>query len=126
MSRGSYSKTTRTGEKQRDTINAAVLNGECDLMALQEATGHILEYLDVSDGWNHAGNKLAAGLADKADAIMARRAEKLERTEKRRQYEVGMNAARAAGDQALYTRLAEECRRVTWEPGGMAELMSPF
>ncbi len=109
-------------KRERDEIGTAILNSTHDLRTCQEAVQQILDGLDVGDSYSHAGNKLAAGLADKAAAIAARR----ELKEKRRAYLQAMAEAQAAGNEQFFNELAQKCERETQIPGELPEMLPRF
>ncbi len=92
--------------KERDAVNAAVLSCGHDLATLQRATSNILDALDVTNSYDRAGDKLAAGLADKADAITTQR-------KRKRQLEAAVTDAIAKGDERLFDMANEQYRRFT-------------
>jgi len=91
-------------KRERDETCAAILSSNHDLSTLQKATHQILDDLDVVDSYAHAGNKLAAGIADKAEALTMQR-------ERKRQFEAALTDAIAKGDERSFDAANENYRR---------------
>jgi len=91
-------------KRERDDIGATILSSSHDLSTLQKATHQILDDLDVADSYSHAGNKLAAGIADKAEALTIQR-------ERKRQFEAAVTDAIAKGDERSFDAANENYRR---------------
>jgi Helix-turn-helix domain len=71
---GTYSDLSLT-HKQRDTVRTAIIDNSFPLAVFKSAAGDILNTLDCANSYDHAGDRLAEGLAIKAEAAQHRKAE---------------------------------------------------